>query len=125
MGGSDAGPSVLHWLVRDAELAQVVADHLRLDLHLVEALSVVDAHDGSGHLGDDDHVAQVGLDDVGLLVGRALLLLLAQLLDQGHRLPLQAAGELAPEEYCRDKLSMQLLLLEEMHNRTDRLRGLC
>lgn len=33
---SDAGPSVLHRLVRDRELAEVVADHLGLDLGLKE-----------------------------------------------------------------------------------------
>ena len=96
MGGSDTGPPVLDRLVGDGELSQVVSDHLGLDLHLVEALPVVDSDDGSGHLRDDDHVAQVRLDHVWLLVGRALLLLLAQLLDERHRLALQAAGELAP-----------------------------
>ncbi len=72
-------------------------DLAHLDLHLVEGLSVVDPDDGSRHLRDDDHVPQVGLDHVRLLVGRALLLLLAQLLDESHRLALQTAGELAPE----------------------------
>ena len=33
------------------------------------------------------HVPEVGLDHVGLLVGGSLLLLLPQLLDQGHGLP--------------------------------------
>lgn len=64
---------------------------------MVEGLSVVHADDGSGHLGDDDHVPQVSLDHVGLLVGRALLLLLAELLDEGHGLALQAAGELTAD----------------------------
>jgi len=30
VGGTNTGPSVLHWLVRDAELSKVVADHFRL-----------------------------------------------------------------------------------------------
>ena len=30
MGGSDAGPSMLHWFVCDAELTQVMTNHLRL-----------------------------------------------------------------------------------------------
>ena len=71
-------------------------DHLRLDLNLVEGLAVVDADDGAGHLGDNDHVPQVGLDHVGLLVGGALLLLLAELLDESHGLALQSSGELTP-----------------------------
>ena len=30
MGGPNAGPAMLHWLIGDGELAQVVANHLRL-----------------------------------------------------------------------------------------------
>lgn len=61
--------------------------------YLAKVLAVVDANDGAGHLGDNDHVPQVGLDDLGLLILGRLLLGLAQLLDQSHRLALQAAGE--------------------------------
>ena len=39
--------------------------------------------------GDDNHVSEVSLDEVGLLVGLGVLLGLAQLLDQAHGLPLQ------------------------------------
>ena len=56
-------------------------------------LAVVDADDGADHLGDDDHVAEVGLHDRGLLVGGRLLLGLAELLDEAHGLALQAALE--------------------------------
>jgi len=97
VGSSDTGPSVLHRLVRDGELSKIVSDHLGLDLHLGEDLAVVHTHDGAGHLGDHDHVPQVSLHDVGLLVGGALLLLLAELLDEGHRLALKSPGELAPD----------------------------
>ena len=76
------------YLVGDGELSKVVPDHLRLYLHLVEGLPVVHSDNRAGHLGDDDHVTKVGLHHVGLLVDRAFLLLLAELLDQGHRLPL-------------------------------------
>jgi hypothetical protein len=72
-----------------------VANHLRLDLDLVELLAGVDTDDGADHLGDDDHVTQVRLDEVGLLVGLGLLLGLAELLDQTHRLALQTAVEAA------------------------------
>lgn len=96
VGGSDTGTTVLDGLVSDGELAKVMADHLWLDFHLGEGLAVVHAHNGAGHLGHDDHVTEVGLDGVGLLVGRSFLLLLAQLLDEGHRLPLQSAVELPP-----------------------------
>ena len=75
MGSTNTGLTVLHGLVGDGELAQVVADHLRLDLHSIEDLAVVHTDDAADHLGDDDHVTEVGLDDGGLLVGEALLLL--------------------------------------------------
>lgn len=72
-----------------------MANHLRLDFNLVELLTGVDANDGADHLGDDDHVTEVRLDERRLLVGLSLLLSLAQLLDQTHRLALQAAVEAA------------------------------
>ena len=108
VGGSDTGATVLDRLVCDGELAEVVSHHLGLDLHLVKGLAVVHAHDGSGHLGDDDHVSQVGLDDVGFLVGGAFLLLLAELLDQGHGLALQAAGELPADSEIKEKENWHL-----------------
>jgi hypothetical protein len=80
-------------VLRDRELSQVVANHLRLDLNLVELLSGVDTDDGADHLGDNDHVTEVGLDEVGLLVGLGLLLGLAELLDETHGLALQTAVE--------------------------------
>jgi hypothetical protein len=70
-----------------------VADHLGLDLDLVELLSRVDADDAANHLGDDDHVAEMSLDLVGLLVGLGLLLRLAELLDETHGLALETAVE--------------------------------
>lgn len=70
-----------------------MADHLGLDLDLVELLTRVDTNDGADHLGDDDHVTEVGLDEVGLLVGLGLLLCLAELLDQAHGLALETAVE--------------------------------
>jgi hypothetical protein len=70
-----------------------VANHLRLDLDLVELLSRVDTDNATNHLGDDNHVTEVGLDKVGLLVGPGLLLGLAELLDQAHGLALETAVE--------------------------------
>jgi len=102
VGGSDAGPAVLDWLVRDAELSQVVADHLGLDLDLVEGLAVVDADDAADHLGDNDHVSQVSLDASGLLKCRRLLLGLAQALHEGHRLALEAAREASARAAVED-----------------------
>ena len=39
-----------------------------LDLDLVESLAVVHTNDAANHLGDDDHVAKVSLDDLRLLL---------------------------------------------------------
>ena len=35
-------------------------------------LAVVDSNNGSNHLGDNDHVSEVGLDHGGFFVGRGL-----------------------------------------------------
>lgn len=66
-----------------------MTDHLRLDLDLVELLAGVDADDAADHLGNDNHVTEVSLDEVGLLVGLGLLLGLSELLDQAHGLTLE------------------------------------
>ena len=70
-----------------------MTNHLGLDLNLVELLTGVDTDNGADHLGDDDHVTEVSLDEIGLLVGLGLLLGLAELLDETHGLTLQAAVE--------------------------------
>ena len=70
-----------------------MANHLRLDFDLVELLTGVDTDDRADHLGDNDHVTEVGLDKVGLLVGLGLLLGLAELLNQTHGLALKTAVE--------------------------------
>lgn len=68
-----------------------MANHLRSDFDLVELLAGVDTDDAADHLGDDDHVSQMRLDEVRLLVGLSLLLSLAQLLDQAHGLSLETS----------------------------------
>ena len=70
-----------------------MSDHLRLDFDLVELLSGVDTDNAANHLWDNDHVTQVCLDQIGLLVGLGLLLRLAELLDETHGLALQTAVE--------------------------------
>lgn len=82
VGGTDPGPAVLHGFVGDGELAQVVADHLWFDLHLVEGLAVVHAHHATHHLRQDDHVPQVRLHHLRLLHGWCLLFGLSQALEQ-------------------------------------------
>ena len=55
-------------------------------------LAVVDANHGADHLRHHNHVTHVRAHDGGLLVRLSLLLGLAQLLDEGHRLALQLCG---------------------------------
>jgi len=93
VSGTDTGTTVLDWLVGQAELAQVVTDHLSLDFDLVERLAVVHGDDAAHHLGQDDRVAQMRLDDSGLLERGRLLLGLAQTLEQSLVLVLETASE--------------------------------
>lgn len=93
VSSTDTGATVLDGLVGDREFTKVVTNHLRLDLNLVEFLSGVDTDHGPNHLGDDNHVTEVGLDDLGLFVGLSLLLGLPQLLDETHRLALETTVE--------------------------------
>jgi hypothetical protein len=96
MRRANARPSMLHGLVADTELAQVEADHLRLDLDLVELLARVDANHTPDHFRHYDHIPQVCLDEVGLFVGFGGLLRLAELLDQTHRAAFQPTVEASP-----------------------------
>lgn len=79
-----------------------MSNHLRLNFNLVELLAGVDTDNASNHLGNNDHVTEVGLDEVGLLVGLGLLLGLAELLDQAHGLALQATVEPAASTGVHD-----------------------
>lgn len=56
-------------------------------------LSIVDPNNTPNHLGNDDHITQMGLDDRGFFVRRGLLLGLAQLLNQPHGFALQTTLE--------------------------------
>ena len=67
--------------------------HLRLDLHLIELFPRVNANHTANHLRHDNHVAQVRLDEVGLLVRLGLLLCFAEFLDQAHGPAAKAAIE--------------------------------
>jgi len=112
-----------------------VADHLGLDFDLVELLSGVDTDDAADHLGDDNHVTEVGLDEVGLLVGLGLLLGLPELLDETHGLALEttvepAAGTGVDEvaEFLRAKVEELVEVntaVRELAERPLRLKGSC
>ena len=70
-----------------------MSNHLGLDFDLVEFLARVDTNDATNHLRDNDHVSEMSLDEIRLLVWLRLLLRLAQLLDQTHRLALETTVE--------------------------------
>jgi len=80
-------------ILRDREFAQVVSNHLWLNFDLVELLSWVDTNDASNHFWNNDHVSEVSLDEIWLLVWLGLLLCLTELLDQTHRLALKTTVE--------------------------------
>lgn len=75
------------------QLTEVVTNHLWSDVDSVENFPAVDADLASAHLGNHEHIAEMRFDDGGLLICRRLLLRLAKLLDETHRLALQAARE--------------------------------
>jgi hypothetical protein len=80
-------------LIRNGKLSQIMTNHLSLDFNLVEGLSVIDSNHGADHLGDNNHVSEVGFDRVGLFAFGGFLLSLAELLDETHRLALEASLE--------------------------------
>lgn len=91
----DTRPPVLDRLVTDGKLAQIEPHHLRLDFHLIVFLPGVDPDHAPNHLGHDNHVPEVGLHQVGFLVGLGVLLGFPQFFDQAHGFALQAAVEAA------------------------------
>ena len=97
MCGSNAGLAVLDWLVADGKLCKVVPNHVILDLHLVEGLSIVHANDAANHLWDNDHVPQVSPHWLWLLSLICLLLGLPQLLDESKGLALESTLESVQE----------------------------
>ena len=65
-----------------------MSHHFRLNLHLVEFLARIDTNNATNHLGHDNHIPQVRLDEIRLLIRLSLLLRLAELLNQAHGLAL-------------------------------------
>lgn len=77
MGGPNAGlVVVLRGLLGDGKLAQVVADHRRLDFHIGEGLAFLDAHHAAHHLRQDDPVPAGVSSPSGFSMGGAFWLAL-------------------------------------------------
>lgn len=70
-----------------------MSHHFGLDFYLIELLARIDSNNATNHLRHDNHIPQMRLDKIWLLIRLSLLLGLAQLLDQTHRLALQTAVE--------------------------------
>lgn len=86
---------MLDRLITNRKLPQIKPHHLRLDLHLIELLPRVNPNHAANHLGHNDHVAEVGLDEIGLLVGFGVLFGLAEFFDEAHGFAFEAAVEAA------------------------------
>lgn len=86
---------MLDGLVRQREFAEVVPNHVGLDLNVAERLTVVDADNAADHFRHDNHVPQVRVDGSRLLVRSGRLLGLPKPLNQRKRLSLQAALQTA------------------------------
>lgn len=83
-------------LVGDGKLAKIMTNHLRLNFNLVKGLSVVDTNVGTNKLRNNDHVAQVSLNDLRFVFLRgACSSSLLNTLDQSHRLVLKTTEDLA------------------------------
>ena len=95
MCSSDTRPSVLDWLVTDAEFPKIEPHHLRLDFHLIKLFATVDSDHRSNHLWHHNHVSQMCFHQIRLLVWLGRLFGFSQFLDQTHRLALQTAVESA------------------------------
>lgn len=114
VGGTDTGTTVVNGLVGKGELAEVVTDHLRLDLNSVESFAVVDTDDRADHGGGDDFVAAVGVDRIGLLTLGGKLLGLEDLAHEDGVLDLLATGTAATLTGREELVDVLLAHVEEL-----------
>lgn len=81
-----------------------------LDFHLVENFAVVNTNHTADHFWNNDHVSEVGLDDLWLLHGGSLLLCLTEALHKLKGFSLQTTVE-ASASTAMKQLG-QLLIVE-------------
>lgn len=86
---------MLHGLVTDAKLPKIESHHLGLNLYLIVLLAGIDPNHRPNHLRHNDHISQVRLHQVGLLVRLCVLFGAAEFLDEAHGFSLEAAVEAA------------------------------
>jgi len=58
--------------------------HLRLNLHLIKNLPRIDSHHTPNHLRNHNHISQMRLHQIRLLIRFRLLFCFAEFLDQAH-----------------------------------------
>lgn len=58
---------MLDRFVTDGELSKIMANHLGLDLNLIEGLAIVDSNNAPNHFRYNDHVAKVSPNWLRLL----------------------------------------------------------
>ena len=81
------------YILRNTEFPQIESHHLGLNFHLIELFPAVDTNHTSNHLRYDDHVSEMGLDEIGLLIRFSFLLRFSKFLDQAHWFAFQATIE--------------------------------
>lgn len=66
---------MLHRSISKRELAQVVTNHLSLNLNVVEVVTIVHTNNTSNHLRNNNHVTEMSLHRLRTLIlsGRSLL----------------------------------------------------
>ena len=111
--GTDTGTAVTDRTVGDGELTQVHANHVCGNVCNVEDLTVVHSDLGTNHVGDNDHVAKVGLDGLGAIQGTGGSLSLLELVDVGHVL---AAKSSLHSSSCASKNEVDELLLRKIEH---------
>ena len=79
-----------------------------------EDLSVVNTDNRTNHLGNDNHISQVSLDDGRLVTGRSILLRLSELLDEGHGLSLESPLESSSSSSVNKLHELSSVQVEEL-----------
>ena len=77
MRRANTRPPMFNRFITDRKLAQIKADHLRLDLDLVEFLARIDPR-------HHNHIPQMGFYQIRFLVRLRFLFRFAQFFDQAH-----------------------------------------
>lgn len=73
LGGSHTGFTVASRLVGQGEFTQISPNHVKLNLHIIEAFPIVHSHKVAHHLGHHNRITKVSLDWSWLLSWKGVL----------------------------------------------------